>query len=165
VRLLRKALGRTDHRIIALCAFLGLFLFNVPFPAVILVAAAFGALTCADQTTKPTALPWRASLAPIIIGGLAWAAPLVVAWSLGAVFLLTLGLFFSKLAVVTFGGAYAVLAGRNDTRTLNPCDGIHCYHSRDRTRWNLDRNSIWDHGALGHVCALFYMDICGCADD
>ncbi len=110
VRLLRKALGRTDHRIIALCAFLGLFLFNVPFPAVILVAAAFGALTCADQTTKPTALPWRASLAPIIIGGLAWAAPLVVAWSLGAVFLLTLGLFFSKLAVVTFGGAYAVLA-------------------------------------------------------
>jgi chromate transporter len=39
-----------------------------------------------------------------------WAAPLLLLWALDQQFLLDLGLFFSKLAVVTFGGAYAVLA-------------------------------------------------------
>ena len=110
VRLLGKAVDRTDHRILALAALLALFLFNLPFPIVIAAAAAYGALTGYDESATRTALPWRASVAPIAIGGALWAAPLVIAWALGATFLLTLGLFFSKLAVVTFGGAYAVLA-------------------------------------------------------
>ena len=39
-----------------------------------------------------------------------WAAPILAAWMSGATFLTELAVFFSKLAVVTFGGAYAVLA-------------------------------------------------------
>lgn len=110
LKLLKRALGRTDHRTIALLAFLALFLFNLPFPAVIIAAAAYGAWACTDHTITKSALPWRRSIAPVLLGGLLWAAPLLVAWIAGATFLLTIGLFFSKLALVTFGGAYAVLA-------------------------------------------------------
>jgi chromate transporter len=39
-----------------------------------------------------------------------WTLPLGILAAIEQDFLLTLGLFFSKLAVVTFGGAYAVLA-------------------------------------------------------
>lgn len=110
LRLLGKALGRRDHRILALLAFLALFLFNLPFPLVIAAAAAYGAYACTDHTRTRTALPWRAAIGPLTIGGTLWAAPLLLASATGATFLLTLGLFFSTLAVVTFGGAYAVLA-------------------------------------------------------
>lgn len=110
LRLLGKALNRTDHRILALLAFAALFLFNLPFPLVIAAAAIYGALTCTDHTTLKTALPWRQSVTPVLLGAVLWALPLLAAWIAGASFLLALGLFFSKLAVVTFGGAYAVLA-------------------------------------------------------
>ena len=115
LRLLGKALGRTDHRIIAALAFFALFLFNLPFPLVIALAAAYGAWACTDAPSTPTALPWRASLAPIAVGGVLWALPLIAAWTMGAAFLLAVGLFFSKLALVTFGGAYAVLAYMTQT--------------------------------------------------
>jgi chromate transporter len=39
-----------------------------------------------------------------------WAAPVAMLWLLDAEFLTQVALFFSKLAIVTFGGAYAVLA-------------------------------------------------------
>ncbi|MBU2993538.1 chromate efflux transporter [Octadecabacter sp. 1_MG-2023] len=110
LKLLGRALERRDHRIIAVLAFLALFLFNLPFPLVIVLAAGYGALTCSDHSTIKTALPWRRSITPIAIGGVLWGLPLLAAWAAGATFLLALGLFFSKLALVTFGGAYAVLA-------------------------------------------------------
>jgi len=110
LRLLGRALGRPDHRVIALLAFAALFAFNLSFPLVIGLAAAYGAWACTDHTTVKKSLPWRQSMAPVVIGGALWAAPLIWAWAAGATFLLALGLFFSKLAVVTFGGAYAVLA-------------------------------------------------------
>jgi chromate transporter len=44
-----------------------------------------------------------------------WALPLIAAYLMGATFLLAIGLFFSKLALVTFGGAYAVLAYMTQT--------------------------------------------------
>lgn len=110
IKLLGRALGRPDYRIIALLAFAALFAFDLPFPLVIGLAATYGALTCTDNRAVRTALPWRQSVAPVVIGGALWAAPLLAAWAAGTTFLLALGLFFSKLAVVTFGGAYAVLA-------------------------------------------------------
>lgn len=110
LRLLNKALDQTDHRLLALAAFLALFLFNLPFPLVIAVAAAYGAWSCTTRATERLAVPWQHALAPLLIGGILWALPLLLAWAAGAQFLLALGLFFSKLAVVTFGGAYAVLA-------------------------------------------------------
>lgn len=109
-KLLGRALGRSDHRVIAVLAFVALFAFDLPFPVVIGLAAAYGAWACTDKRAAKSALPWRAALAPLGIGAVIWAAPLLVAWAAGATFLLALGLFFSKLAVVTFGGAYAVLA-------------------------------------------------------
>lgn len=111
LRLLGKALGRRDHRILALLAFLALFLFNLPFPLVIACAAAYGAWACRDAGHQPKPpLPWRASVKPLLVGGVLWSLPLLAAWIAGASFLLAVGLFFSKLALVTFGGAYAVLA-------------------------------------------------------
>jgi chromate transporter len=110
LKLLGRALGRTDHRIVAALAFAALFLFNMPFPAVIVLAAAYGAWACRDYSSIKTALPWRRSIAPVVVGGCLWVAPLLLAWIAGATFLLEIGLFFSKLALVTFGGAYAVLA-------------------------------------------------------
>ncbi len=109
-RLLGKALGRTDHRVIALLAFLALFLFNLPFPLVITIAAIYGAWTCTDTAKSTRRPPWRHAIKPVIVGGTLWAAPLLAVWVAGSAFLLAVGLFFSKLAVVTFGGAYAVLA-------------------------------------------------------
>ncbi|MGB3243671.1 MAG: chromate transporter, partial [Sulfitobacter sp.] len=55
----------------------------------------------------------------IAIWGALWAAPLLAVWTAGNDFLLQLGLFFSKLAVVTFGGAYAVLAYMTQTVVQN----------------------------------------------
>ena len=40
---------------------------------------------------------------------------MLITWGAGAAFLTDLALFFSKLAVVTFGEAYAVLAYMADT--------------------------------------------------
>ena len=45
-----------------------------------------------------------------LIFAVLWALPVLVVWAAGADFLTKIALFFSKLAVVTFGGAYAVLA-------------------------------------------------------
>ncbi|MDE0969272.1 MAG: chromate efflux transporter [Octadecabacter sp.] len=115
MKLFSRTLQRTDHYIIAVLAFTALFLFNIPFPAVILLAASYGAWACSDHSTVKTILPWQQSIAPTVVGGILWVTPLVLAWITGATFLLTIGLFFSKLALVTFGGAYAVLAYMTQT--------------------------------------------------
>lgn len=115
IRLLSKTLYQTDQRIIAALAFVALFVFDMPFPLVIAAAAAYGAITCRDTAHHRDALPWRGSLRVVAIGTAIWAAPLLAAWAAGSAFLLSLGLFFSKLAVVTFGGAYAVLAYMTQT--------------------------------------------------
>ncbi|SPF76054.1 putative chromate transport protein [Aliiroseovarius pelagivivens] len=111
-RLGRKTLKRSLHWIIALMAFVALYLFGLPFPLVIVAAALFGALRAASETTVTAAVPARstATLSTVAIWGALWAAPIALAFLLGADFLVDVGLFFSKLAVVSFGGAYAVLA-------------------------------------------------------
>ncbi|MDR9428835.1 MAG: chromate efflux transporter [Salibaculum sp.] len=111
LRLSAKALKGPEHRGLAVLAFLALFLFDLPFPLVIALAAALGAWRFSGPTL-PGGVPvdLRRSLRPLVIGGLLWGAPVALAALAGAELLLALGLFFSKLAVVTFGGAYAVLA-------------------------------------------------------
>ena len=110
MRLWGKALTQTDHRMIAVAAFIALFVFDLPFPLIILLAGLYGFERCKEAGTLSADLPWRGSLKVLGIGATLWAAPLIVAWAAGATFLLALGMFFSILAVVTFGGAYAVLA-------------------------------------------------------
>ncbi|MEM8578316.1 MAG: chromate efflux transporter [Pseudomonadota bacterium] len=95
---------------LAAFAFLALFVFALPYPLVIAVAAAIGALRPAEAAA-PAAPPARANTgATLALWGTLWAAPLILVWLLDADFLLQVGLFFSRLAAVTFGGAYAVLA-------------------------------------------------------
>lgn len=110
-RLSGKALKDRFSLVLAVLAFAGLYLFQVPFPVIIACAACLGALRAAaplpdrvDQA-RPD-LPLRM----VAIWGGLWLAPLALLWGLGEVFLLNLSLFFGKLALVTFGGAYAVLA-------------------------------------------------------
>ncbi|SFS11679.1 chromate efflux transporter [Yoonia litorea] len=112
IKLARRALISIRHRIIAIAAFVALYVFAVPFPLVIAVAAVVAALGSGTaqpaQTVAPVSL--RKSALILLVGLIIWAMPLVVLWLQDSTFLVSLGLFFSKLAVVTFGGAYAVLA-------------------------------------------------------
>lgn len=113
-----KALHGAQGWTLAVLSFLGLFIIGLPFPLIILCAGLWGMLRGqAAPRVEDDALPvgqaqtWRTLLAWSAL----WAAPLVVLWMLDHEFLLQLGLFFSKLAVVTFGGAYAVLAYMTQT--------------------------------------------------
>jgi chromate transporter len=115
VRMARHHLEGTRAWLLAAAAFAAIYFFQVPFPWIVLAAVGLGAV-------KHLAAPPAPALTPAIprppipwgtlgLGLLAWFAPVVLA---GLVFggdslLVSLGLFFSKVAVVTFGGAYAVL--------------------------------------------------------
>ncbi len=118
-----KALDTPLRQGLALTAFLALFALDLPFPLVVLGALALGAAVAA---VRPGALglkpitaapitgprPWRTTVLTVLAWGAIWAAPLVlVLVTLGREHVLwDIGLFFSQLAIVTFGGAYAVLA-------------------------------------------------------
>ncbi|MEZ5796469.1 MAG: chromate efflux transporter [Paracoccaceae bacterium] len=113
IRLARRALKGREALLIALAAFAGLYLLQLPFPLIILAAGIWGYMRSRGEAAD-TPQPQRAALAPAMravgIGLAAWALPLgaVLVWApqrIGEI-----GLFFSKLAVLTFGGAYAVLA-------------------------------------------------------
>ena len=123
---------------IALAAFLAITFLAVPFPLIVLTAAAIGmaggrllpahfqvggahpgkqasyGLALIDDDTAPpahAAFTWlrlgKVALAGVLLGGGAW---LLLAWQFGAdTALAQMGWFFTKAAMMTFGGAYAVL--------------------------------------------------------
>jgi chromate transporter len=140
LRVGKRALKNNTMRALAAAAFLALFFFDVPFPIVVIGAGLIGyvggragrpaflgggghgklganQLADADsllgeetpEHAKPN-LRWSLTIAAIFLA--LWLVP--VAWlyfGLGAGNVFTqIALFFSKMAVVTFGGAYAVLA-------------------------------------------------------
>jgi chromate transporter len=123
IRIAGRALDTRFKQAIALGAFAGLFLFNLPFPIIVLGAGALGMLVAHWKpdwlALKPVA-PEKKGTVPILKDTLKtvamwltiWAAPMVlVLLLLGPDHVLwKIGVFFSQLAVVTFGGAYAVLA-------------------------------------------------------
>jgi len=123
VRIGGRALDTRFKQGLAVAAFLGLFLFDLPFPLVVLGAGALGMIVAAYRpawlSLKPStgeALAPRPSFVSmgrtILLWGAIWALPLaLVLATLGQGHVLwDIGLFFSQLAIVTFGGAYAVLA-------------------------------------------------------
>lgn len=113
LKLSRRALLDWQAKALALAAFAAIFVLSVPFPAIIAAAALLGALRAtqtADAPPPPQAISARQTLRTILIWGAIWAAPILLLWAMNAGLLLDVALFFSKLAVVTFGGAYAVLA-------------------------------------------------------
>ena len=134
VRVGRKGLGHPALVALAVVSFLALTFFGVPFPAVVLGAAAVGWLLgrrIPDLTAPPRAAAddgpaplvsddalhterpsTRRSLTTLVIGLTLWFTPVALAaaaFGRSSIFV-EQGLFFSGAAVVTFGGAYAVLA-------------------------------------------------------
>ena len=118
LRIGRKAMKARSDAIIAVAAFAALYIFGLPFPLTILVAAIFGAITLTRSIGAPNDSaqlpdrPVRGTIKTAFLWGAAWLAPVfIVAVWLGPDHVLTqIAVLFSKLAVVTFGGAYAVLA-------------------------------------------------------
>lgn len=111
---------------VAAVAFVAIFAFHVPFPVIIVAAGVSGLLVAKvvparltlgagdaddDDVVTSRSGPGRA-LRIIAVCVALWAAPvllLMVIFGVDSVYV-TIATFFSELAVVTFGGAYAVLA-------------------------------------------------------
>ena len=114
LRISRRALKTRVAWLIAGAAFLAMFVFDAPFPLVVLTAGAVGLLrpTEAAQPAAGRPVSLRATAATAGLWLLIWLAPLgLLTLVLGPGHVLAqCAWFFSKLAVVTFGGAYAVLA-------------------------------------------------------
>ena len=113
LRVAKRALKTNADWVIAALAFLALYVFDVAFPIIIVAAALFGFVRSSGIKEEHTGvLPSLASLGKTVgVWGVIWLLPLAaLAMFLGPHHVLTeIGVFFSKLAVVTFGGAYAVL--------------------------------------------------------
>ena len=131
VRVGRRALKTRGLVAIAAAAFAGIFVFGVPFPLIILAAALTGYLGSIarlksfagpgkddsnpelNRVVPPHVQPsMRRLLITAATGALIWLAPAIILFAMAGphnVFT-SIALFNSKMAVVTFGGAYAVLA-------------------------------------------------------
>src|SRR3954470_5125071 len=124
IRIGKRALKTSVLLGIAGAAFIGIFFFAVPFPLIVIVAALVGYFVAQSSPAmmglkddvgviaEPAPDRWRQALIASIVGLAVWWAPVaLVAMALGGDHVLvTIGTFFSKLAVVSFGGAYALLA-------------------------------------------------------
>ncbi len=124
LRIGKKVLKTKFSVVLAAAAFVAIFFFHAPFPLIILAAAVIGFMRGEEvkgQTSKAkagkenqlediTASVWT-QLLTLVIFLVLWFSPLIaLGFSLGWDHLLVQeGWFFSKAAVVTFGGAYAVL--------------------------------------------------------
>lgn len=133
-RVAKKGLGHPALVGLAIAAFAALTFFAVPFPVVVAASAVVGWLlgrriptltspprTSADDNPPPvisddvlhTQRPsLRRAAVTLVVGLVAWFAPVGVAAALfgRSSIYVEQGLFFSGAALVTFGGAYAVLS-------------------------------------------------------
>ncbi len=114
IRVSKRALKTREAYLIAVAAFAGLFLLKLPFPLIILAAGIWGFIRTPAATRDPAAPAPPAALARSLKAGGVWLAiwllPLAAVVASAPGRLAEIGIFFSKLAVLTFGGAYAVLA-------------------------------------------------------
>jgi chromate transporter len=138
IRIGRRALGHAVPVALAVVAFLAIFLLEVSFPWIVIGAGAIGMLgsrllpeafrppprvlpaggaavvdALLDREEPAHARPSaaRALRVAVVYVSLWWAPIAVIALARGADDVFTeIAVFFSQLAVVTFGGAYAVLA-------------------------------------------------------
>ena len=110
----KKALKTHYHTSIAVTAFISIFFFNLPYPFIIFVSAFFGYLILPNkinvkqvQQSQPLTKTLKTILAWLVV----WWIPILLVYLISDQKILTeITIFFSKLAVVTFGGAYAVLS-------------------------------------------------------
>ena len=122
---------------IAAASFVAIFVFNVPFPFIVLGAGllgwagghfwpeyfsnsshaasqkSYGAALIGDNTPTPSHAVFNTQrlFTVLLVGVLLWALPIILLIALYGTqhILLQMSLFFSKAALLTFGGAYAVL--------------------------------------------------------
>jgi chromate transporter len=133
-----RALKNNVMWAIAAAAFVAIFALNVPFPYIVIAAAlmgylggrflpdyfssgsghgkadtSFGTALIDDHTPTPAhaIFRWSRFSLIVILGVLLWSAPLAALWGyFGWAHTLTqMAWFFTKAALLTFGGAYAVL--------------------------------------------------------
>ena len=136
IRIGKKALKNSVMWSIAALAFIGIFFFKVPFPGIVFGAGLIGfiggklwkdkfyvlsdhgpkvgdnTVLSDEQDTPEHAKPsWTRALCVCVVCGLLWWAPILLVgiWRGWDHTLFKEGVFFSKAAMVTFGGAYAVL--------------------------------------------------------
>ena len=116
IRIGRRALKTGLLYAIAALAFVGIFFLDLPFPAIVAAAALAGYFFLETQKTGSIAQPhpdrWRHFWMATTVGLALWWGPVVLAVALlgtDHVFA-DIGIFFSKLATVSFGGAYALLS-------------------------------------------------------
>jgi chromate transporter len=123
IRIGRRALKTGLLVAIAAAAFIGIFFLALPFPLIVIGAALIGffvariaphllAIKPGEVVAPPHPGRWRQAATAITVGLFAWWTPVALAAAtLGREHVLVdIGTFFSKLAVVSFGGAYALLA-------------------------------------------------------
>jgi chromate transporter len=124
IRIGKRALKTSFLVGIAAAAFVGIYFLGVPFPLIVIGAGLIGFLVARlapaqlglsdkdSHVAEPHPGRWRQAISAIIVGGIAWWAPVALAAILLAPthILVSIGTFFSTLAVVSFGGAYALLA-------------------------------------------------------
>jgi chromate transporter len=138
LRIGRRALGHAVQVAIAAGAFVAIFFLEIPFPWIVLGAGLIGLMgsRLLPDAFRPPRPPLPANVVPVAdalldrqtpehtrpsparalrvvaIGLALWWLPIgALAWARGSGDVFTqIAFFFSKLAVVTFGGAYAVLA-------------------------------------------------------
>ncbi len=133
-----RALKNNVLRAMALLAFIAIFFFNIPFPAIVIAAGvlgfigskivpqyfsgslhaseahdSYGTAIIGDDTPVPSfaKFSWARLVSFIVVGTGIWLGIMAFLYfKFGWENTLTqMGLFFSKAALVTFGGAYAVL--------------------------------------------------------
>src|SRR5688572_17930837 len=116
-RLKRRAAGGVLGTVIAASAFVAIFAFGVPFPVIVAGGALVGYLALRElrETTPPAPIAKREVMSTVktaIVWVAIWLVPVgVLLLALGPEHVFTRqAQFFSRVAVVTFGGAYAVLA-------------------------------------------------------
>ncbi len=134
LRIGRRALKTRTSVLLAAAAFIAIFFLDLPFPLIVLGAGAIGYVAARRKTKPPesatneagaviddmleTAVPDHVKATPgralrvLAVWLPLWLGPvavLVICLGRGNVFS-QIALFFSEMAVVTFGGAYAVLA-------------------------------------------------------
>jgi chromate transporter len=124
IRIGRRSLKTGLLIALAGVAFVGIFFLDAPFPLIVAGAAVLGYFVARASPgllglQVPAAAPvaaaygqWRRAAAITAVGLVLWWAPVAIAVAmLGPDHVFAdIGVFFSKLAVVSFGGAYALLA-------------------------------------------------------
>lgn len=121
-RISKKTLVNIYYWLIAGVSFAGIFFFSLPFPYIVVSALLLGfvffsqsrPLDNVDVQSKSVVfngVSLRSSVKTVLVWLLVWWLPLLlIIFFFPASVFADLGVFFSKLAVVTFGGAYAVLS-------------------------------------------------------